>query len=250
MVYFVGAGPGDPELITLKGKRCIESADTVIYAGSLVNPDLLEYADPSCSVFNSAGMTLDEVINVMIDDRNRRRTTVRLHTGDPSIFSAVREQADRLDALRIAYEIVPGVSAFSATAASLKREYTLPGVTQTVIITRMEGRTAVPPLESIESLAAHQATMVFFLSAGMMGTLTKRLMTAYTKETPAAVVYKASWPEQIILRGNLSDIAWQAARVGISNTALLVVGRFLGDAYELSKLYDGGFSHGFREATK
>ena len=250
MVYFIGAGPGDPELITVKGKKHIEEADIVIYAGSLVNKELLKYCKPSAQIYNSAGMTLDEVLEIMVKGVKEGKKIARLHTGDPSIYGAVREQMDALDRHGIQYKVIPGVSSFLATAAALKKEYTLPGVTQTVILTRMEGRTEVPSEERIEALAAHKATMVIFLSIGMIDELVSRLKAGYEENTPVAVVYKASWPEQKIVRGTLADIAGKVRAEGIKKTALVVVGNFLGDEYELSKLYDKSFSHEFRSARE
>jgi precorrin-4/cobalt-precorrin-4 C11-methyltransferase len=250
MVYFIGAGPGDPELITVKGKRLIEEADIIIYAGSLVNKELLNYAKKSCEIHNSAEMTLEEVIEVMEKGIAEKKFVARVHTGDPSIYGAIREQMDELDKRNIQYEVVPGVSSFLATAAALKKEYTLPGVTQTVILTRMEGRTDVPGKESIEALAVHNSTMIIFLSIGMIEQLVEKLKTSYTETTPIAVVYKASWPEQKIVRGTLDTIAEEVKREGIKKTALVVVGNFLGNDYELSKLYDKNFTHEFRSAKE
>jgi len=250
MVYFIGAGPGDPELITVKGKKHIEESDIIIYAGSLVNKELLKYCKPSAEIYDSAGMTLEEVLEVMIKGTKEGKKITRLHTGDPSIFGAIREQMDALDRYGIQYEVIPGVSSFLATAAALKKEYTLPGVTQTVILTRMEGRTEVPSEEKIEALAMHKATMVIFLSIGMIDELVSRLKTGYEETTPVAVVYKASWPEQKTVRGTLADIAGKVKEEGIKKTALVVVGNFLGDEYELSKLYDKSFTHEFRSARE
>ena len=251
MVHFVGAGPGAPDLITVRGMKLLQSAHVIIYAGSLVNPELLNYAPPGCETHNSASMTLDEVIDTIKDGHGRGLNIVRLHTGDPSLYGAVREQMDKLQTLGIPFEVVPGVSSFCAAAAALNVEYTLPGVSQTLIITRMEGRTPVPERESVKKLAAHGASMVLFLSAGMLKELCAALIEGgYSSETPAALVYKASWPEQKILRGTLEDIFQQAEAAGITKTALVLVGNFLGDDYELSKLYDASFGHGFREAKK
>ncbi len=249
MIYFIGAGPGDPDLITVKGRRYLEEADIVIYAGSLVNKALLANAPKGAELYDSAGMTLEEVLDVMVKGTMLGKKIARVHTGDPSIFGAIREQMDALDKYHIAYEIIPGVSSFLAAAAALKKEYTLPGVTQTVILTRMEGRTEVPALEKIEALAAHQATMIIFLSAGMLDELVDKLKCGYTENTPVAIVYKASWPEQIIIQGTLQDIAEKVKITGIKKTALVVVGNFLGDAYELSKLYDRHFTHEFRNGS-
>ncbi|WP_432627395.1 precorrin-4 C(11)-methyltransferase [Brotaphodocola sp.] len=251
MVYFIGAGPGDPELITVKGKRLIEESDVIIYAGSLVNPEVLAGAKPAAKIYNSATMTLPEVIEVMKKAQAEGKQVARVHTGDPSIYGAHREQMVRLDELGIAYEVIPGVSSFLAAAAALKREYTLPEVSQTVILTRMEGRTPVPEREKIESLASHQATMAIFLSVGQLDQLVKRLMEGgYPENTETAVVYKASWPDQKIVRGTLCDIDGKVKAAGIRKTALVLVGRFLGDDFALSKLYDENFTHEFREAKK
>ncbi len=247
MVYFVGAGAGDPELLTIKGKRLIDHADVVIYAGSLVNPAILQDIKSDCDVYDSAGMTLEEVLAVMQAAEAQQKTTVRVHTGDASIYGAIREQLDALDCLGISHEVVPGVSSFLAAAAALQKEYTLPAVSQTVILTRMEGRTPVPELEQIELLAKHQATIVLFLSVNRLEELTKRLCTAYPLKTPAAVVYKASWPEQKIVVGTLENLAEKTKLAGIEKTALVLVGDFLGDQYALSKLYDKTFTHGFRQ---
>lgn len=248
MIYFIGAGPGDPDLITVKGKKILEQADVVIYAGSLVNQKLLECTGKGCTIYNSAGMTLEQVLGVMEQADARGGCVARLHTGDPSIYGAIREQMDELDRKNIKYEVIPGVSSFFAAAAALKKEYTLPGVTQTVILTRMEGRTDVPGKEDIELLSSHRATMVIFLSVHMIEELVNKLKAGYGSNTPIAVVYKASWPEQKIIRGTLDNISELVKREGVRKTALVVVGDFLGDEYELSKLYDRNFSHEYRSA--
>lgn len=249
MIYFIGAGPGAVDLITVRGAELLKQAGLIIYAGSLVNPALLEYAPEGCEIYDSAGMTLEEVLEKMVEGYSRGLVTVRLHTGDPSLYGAIREQTDRLKQLGIEFTTVPGVSSFCAAASALGAEYTLPGVSQTLIISRMEGRTPVPEREKIEKLAAHQASMVLFLSSAMLDKLCDALIAGgYSAETRAAVVYKASWPDQKVLRGDLSDIAGLAKAEGIQSTALLLVGGFLGDEYELSKLYDRSFSHSFREA--
>ena len=251
MVHFVGAGCGAADLITLRGMRLISEADVVIYAGSLVNPELLGYAADDCQIFNSAKMTLDEVIEVMKTAEKSEKTTVRLHTGDPSIYGAIREQMDRLDRLGISYDVTPGVSSFCGAAAALRAEYTLPDISQTVILTRMAGRTPVPEKESIESLAAHRATMVIFLSTGMLAELSKRLIIGgYSPETPAAIVYKATWVDEKVCRCKLAELAETAAKNGITKTALIAVGDFLGDDYSLSKLYDPTFETEFRKAVE
>ena len=251
MVHFVGAGSGAADLITLRGKKLLEEADVVIYAGSLVNPQLLEYTKSGCEIHNSAVMTLDEVIDVMEKAENSGKTTVRLHTGDPCVYGAVREQMDRLDRLGIDYDVCPGVSSFCGAAAALKAEYTLPDVSQTVILTRMAGRTPVPEKESIESLAAHHATMVIFLSTGMLAELSERLIKGgYSAETPAAIVYKATWEDEKICRCTVGSLAETAEKNGITKTALITVGDFLGDVRSLSKLYSADFETEFRKASK
>ncbi|MDE6832638.1 MAG: precorrin-4 C(11)-methyltransferase [Ruminococcus sp.] len=246
MVNFVGAGCGASDLITLRGKRLIEQADVLIYAGSLVNPELLNYARPDCEIHNSAFMTLEQVIEVM--ERSREKNVVRLHTGDPSIYGAIREQMDRLSELGIEYAICPGVSSFCGVASSLKAEYTLPDVSQTVIITRMAGRTPVPDSESIEKLATHHATMVIFLSAGMTTELSEKLVAGgYAPETPVAIVYKATWEDEKIIRCTVGTMAESARKSGITKTALITVGDFLGDDYSLSRLYDANFTTEYRK---
>lgn len=251
MVQFVGAGCGAADLITLRGKRLLEQADVIIYAGSLVNPELLQYAKKECAIYNSAYMTLDEVIAVMQKAEQEQKLTVRLHTGDPSLYGAIREQMDRLGALHIDFAVCPGVSSFCGAAAALQAEYTLPNVSQTVIITRMAGRTPVPEKESIAQLAAHGATMVIFLSTGLLNELSKELQKGgYSADTPAAIVYKASWPEERVLRCTVATLEQTAKENNITKTALITVGNFLGNDYELSKLYDASFETEFRKATK
>lgn len=249
-VHFVGAGPGAADLITLRGKALLESADVIIYAGSLVNPELLGFAKAGCEIYNSAEMTLDEVIAVIEAAAHENKAVVRLHTGDPSVYGAIREQMDKLDALGVDYEICPGVSSFCAAASALKAEYTLPGVSQTVILTRAAGRTPVPERESIRSLAAHGATMVLFLSTSLLGDVSAELLAGgYPAETPAAIVYKASWPgEEKVARCTAATLAGCAAKNGITKTALVCVGGFLGGDYELSRLYAPDFSTGYRKA--
>lgn len=251
MVHFVGAGSGAKDLITVRGKEILENADVIIYAGSLVNPELLDYAKIGCEIYNSAKMTLDEVISAIEQAERAGKTTARLHTGDPSLYGAVREQMDRLAALGIEFDVCPGVSSFCGAAASLKAEYTLPGVSQTLIITRMAGKTDVPERESIESLASHGASMAIFLSAGFTEELSRRLISGgYPPETPAAIVYKATFPDEKIVRCTVAELPIMARQNGISKTALIVVGNFLGDVYKLSKLYDEGFETEFRKAKK
>ncbi len=251
MIDFVGAGPGAPDLITVRGQQKLMQADIVIYAGSLVNPALLEGTKPGCEIYNSALMTLEEVVEVMLRGEREGKRVVRLHTGDPCIYGAIREQMDLLDEQGVSYEVVPGVSSFIGAAAAVKAEYTLPNVSQTVILTRMAGRTPVPDKEDIEKLASHGATMVVFLSASMLDELSKKLVQGgYRPDTPAAIVYKATWPDETIIRTTVEQLAEAANENGIRKTALILVGDFLGDAYERSKLYDPAFTHEFREASK
>ena len=251
MVHFVGAGSGAADLITVRGARLLSEADVVIYAGSLVNPEVLKYARPECEIHDSARLTLEEVLEIIQNAEAQGKTTVRLHTGDSSIYGAVREQFDELDRLGVSYDVCPGVSAFCGAAASLKAEYTLPDVSQTVIISRMEGRTPVPEREKIRALAAHGSTMVLFLSTGLLEGLQSELMAGgYAPETPAAIVYKATWPEEKVFRCRVCELAQTARENHITKTALILVGAFLGDRYERSKLYDPGFTTEFREAKQ
>lgn len=251
MIRFVGAGPGAPDLLTLRGAELLARADCVIYAGSLVNPALLGLTKPGCALFNSAEMTLEQVIAQMEAQEALHHETVRLHTGDPSLYGAIREQMDALDARGILYDVAPGVSSLSGAAAALQVEYTIPGVNQTVIVTRMAGRTPVPAGQDIASLAAHGAAMVIFLSAGMLDALQAELLRgAYAEETPAALVYKATWPEERLLRCRLGDLAAVGREAGVRRTALVLVGDFLRQAGERSRLYDPTFSTGYREAGK
>lgn len=250
MVYFIGAGPGDPELLTIKGKRLIDAADVIIYAGSLVNEQVLSGHKEGAKIYNSAYMHLDEVLAVMKEAEEQGLTTARVHTGDPAIFGAIREQMDALDDMGIDYEVIPGVSSFLGVAAALKKEYTLPGVSQTVILTRMEGRTPVPEKEKLADLAKHNSTMIIFLSVGMIEELAETLKKKYRETTPVAVVYKATWEDQKIVIGDLTNIAQKVKEAGITKTALTVVGDFLGDEYELSKLYDKAFTTEFRKGIE
>ena len=251
MIYIVGAGPGAEDLITVRGVELLKKADTIIYAGSLVNPGLLKYAKDDCSIHDSAKMTLEEVISVMENDDAPNKIIVRLHTGDPCIYGAIREQMDVLDSKGMEYEYVPGVSSFIGAASALKAEYTLPNVSQTVILTRMAGRTPVPEKEEIESLAAHQATMIIFLTSTMLKELSNRLIEGgYSPDTPAAIVYKATWPDQKVIRTTIENIAVDAEKEGINKMALICVGNFLGDNYDRSKLYHPEFTHLFREGKQ
>lgn len=252
MVYFVGAGTGAVDLITVRGMRLLEKADVIIYAGSLVNPDLLDYAKKDCQIHNSAKLTLDEVIDIMKKASEEDKTIVRLHTGEPSIYGAVREQMDELDRLGIEYESCPGVSACFGAAASLNLEYTLPDISQSLIITRMEGRTKVPPKESIESFAAHQTSMAIYLSTGMLDELSRRLVAGgYKEDTPAALVYKATWPEEEKYICTVKTLAETAREHKITKTALVLVGDAIGHRnYEKSRLYAPDFSTEYRQAKE
>jgi len=248
-VYFLGAGPGDPDLITVKAKNILGQADLVIYAGSLVNPEVLKFAKPGAVLHNSASMDLLPMVEMMATYVKLGRTVARLHTGDPSLYGAIAEQMAELDKAGIDYEVVPGVSSAFAAAAALRCELTLPEVNQTVIFTRLEGRTGVPKKESLGSLASHGTTMVIFLSVKSIDKVVEELKSGYPGDTPVAVVYKASWPVEKIIRGTLSDIALKVAAEGIDKTALIFVGPAIGrdtmKAY--SKLYDKDFSHGYRK---
>ncbi|MBE5905547.1 MAG: precorrin-4 C(11)-methyltransferase [Lachnospiraceae bacterium] len=249
MIYFVGAGCGAKDLITVRGWKLLQKADVIIYAGSLVNPELLEDAKEGCEIYNSASMTLEEVLEVMVKANEERKNLVRLHTGDPSVYGAIREQMDELEKHGIAYESCPGVTAAFGAAASLNLEYTLPGISQTLIITRMEGKTGVPEKEKIEALATHQASMAIYLSAGMIESLCKRLVEGgYPGETPAAIVYKATWPEEEACVGTLLTLPQIAKEKGITKTALILVGEAIAQrGYEKSRLYAADFETEFRK---
>ncbi len=252
MVHFVGAGPGAPDLITIRGKKYLEEADVIIYAGSLVNPELLSYAKETCEIFNSAKMTLEEVIAVMERAEKEGKRTVRLHTGDPCIYGAIREQMDLLDKKGIVYDSCPGVSSFCGAASALNLEYTLPDISQSVIITRMEGRTPVPARESIQSFASHNATMVIFLSTGMLEELSRRLVEGgYREDTPAAIVYKATWEDEQKWICTVGTLAETAREHRITKTALMIIGDAVNAAhYDRSKLYDPTFTTLFREGKE
>lgn len=251
MIHFVGAGPGAADLITVRGANLLMDADVVVYAGSLVNRAHLERTKPGCTIYDSASMTLEQVMDVMISASGEGKRVVRLHTGDPSIYGAIREQMDILDAQNLEYEVCPGVSSFCGAAAALHAEYTLPDVSQTVILSRMAGRTPVPERESIRALASHGSTMVLFLSSGMLETLSRELIAGgYAPDTPTAIVYKATWPEEKVIRTTVAALAQAAEENHITKTALITVGGFLGDTYARSKLYDPTFSHGCREANE
>ena len=252
MIHFVGAGSGAADLITVRGMRRLQEADVIIYAGSLVNPQLLDYKKPDCAVWNSATMTLEEVIEVMLKAEDAGKTTVRLHTGDPCIYGAIREQMDILDEKGIAYDTCPGVSAFCGAAAALNLEYTLPDVSQSVIITRMAGRTPVPERESIRSFAAHHATMVVFLSTGLLEQLSAELIAGgYSADTPAAIVYKATWPDEKKFICTVGTLAQCAKDNHITKTALMLIGdAVLHTDYRRSDLYNPSFTTEFREAKQ
>lgn len=251
-IHFVGAGSGAADLITLRGKKYLEEADTIIYAGSLVNPQLLDYAKAGCSIYNSAKMTLEEVLEVMLRDVRADKQVVRLHTGDPCLYGAIREQMDVLDEEKIPYDYCPGVSSFCGAASALNLEYTLPEISQSVIITRMAGRTPVPEKESIESFAAHHATMVVFLSTGLLEELSRRLIDGgYSADTPAAIVYKATWEDEKSFVCTVGTLAETAKKNNITKTALMIIGDVVNcSRYDRSKLYDPGFTTEFREASK
>ena len=252
MVHFVGAGPGACDLITVRGMNRIKEADVIIYAGSLVNPGLLSYAKADCKIYNSAHMTLDAVVDVMREVEAAGKGTVRLHTGDPSVYGAIREQMDVLDEKGIAYDYCPGVSAFCGAASALNLEYTLPDISQSVVITRMAGRTPVPERESIASFAAHQATMVVFLSTGLLEALSRELIAGgYTADTPAAIVYKATWPEEKTFVCTVGTLAETAKKNQITKTALMIIGNAVSQGnYRRSDLYNPAFTTEFREAEK
>lgn len=251
MVHFVGAGSGAVDLITVRGLKLIQEADVIIYAGSLVNKELLDYKKAGCITHNSATMTLEQVIDVIKESEDNNLTSVRLHTGDPSIYGAIREQMDQLDELGIAYDYCPGVSSFCGAASALNLEYTLPDVSQTVILTRMAGRTSVPEKESIETLASHQATMVIFLSTGMLEELSKRLIAGgYKEDTPAAIVYKATWPDEKKFICSVKTLAQTARDNNITKTALIIVGDVINSEYRRSDLYHPDFETEFRKVKE
>ncbi len=250
MVHFVGAGPGAVDLITVRGMELLKNADVIIYAGSLVNPQLLDYAKKDTEIYNSATMTLEEVLEVMIKAEKDGKEVVRLHTGEPSIYGAVREQMDALDKKNIAYDSCPGVSACFGAAATLNLEYTLPEVSQTLIITRLEGKTKVPEKEKMKLLASHGATMAIYLSAGMLEKLSKELIEGgYSPDTAAAIIYKATWPEEKKIICTIESLSEIAAKEGITKTAIVLVGDVISHSnYERSKLYDPTFSTEYRKA--
>ncbi|MBE0446607.1 MAG: precorrin-4 C(11)-methyltransferase [Actinobacteria bacterium] len=248
-VYFIGAGPGDPDLITVKGKKILERADVVVYAGSLINPQLLECCRPGCELYDSALLSLEEIVAIYKKMAESDKVVVRLHSGEPSLYGAIKEQIDWLIEQGIGYEIVPGVSSFAASAAALSTELTLPGISQTVVITRMAGRIPVPKGQEISSLAEHKPTMCVFLSVQMIDKLVDELRKGYPGNTSIAVVERASWPDERIIRGTLADIAEKVKAAGVVRTAMIVVGRVLDGKYDRSKLYNPQFSHGYREGS-
>ena len=251
-VCFVGAGPGDPELITLKAKRMIETADVIVYSGSLLNPKLLDYAKKYAKLIDAAKIDREKIFEILRDEAKKGKFAIRLHDGDPALFSAIREQIDKLEEEDIECEVIPGISALFAAAARLNLELTLPGVTQTVIITRAELRTPVPDRERISELAKHKTTIAFYLSVHLVDQLVKELLTGgYTKETPAAVVYRASWDDELVITGTLADIARKVKAARIVKTAVVIVGDVIKPkSYEYSKVYDPSFTHGYRKARK
>lgn len=247
MVYFIGAGPGDVDLITVKGRDILSKADIVIYAGSLVNSEHLEFCIASAKIYNSASMTLEDVIEVIKKGEEENKLIVRLHTGDPAIFGAIKEQMDELDKLNIDYKVIPGVSSFTAAAASIKKEFTLPEVSQTVILTRIEGRTSVPEKEDIEKLASIGASMAIFLSISMIDKVALKLRRGYGRNVPIAVIERATWEDERVITGTLDDIAEKVKAANITKCAQILVGDFIDCSYEKSKLYDKSFTHMFRE---
>lgn len=249
-VYFIGAGPGDPELITVKGKKIVEKADVIIYAGSLVNREIINCHKEGAEIYNSASMNLDEVMEITVTAQKAGKLVARVHTGDPSIYGAIREQMDVLDEHGIEYEVIPGVSSFVAAAAAIKKEFTLPDVSQTVICTRLEGRTPVPETESLESLASHKCSMAIFLSVQMIDKVVKKLLKHYDESTPIAIVQKASWKDQKIAMGTLGNIEEIVKKEKITKTAQILVGNFMGNEYSKSKLYDKTFTHEYRKGIK
>jgi len=247
LIHFVGAGPGDPELITVKGRRLIEEADCVIYAGSLVQERALKYCRPGAEILDSASMHLEEITDVMVNRARSGKKVVRVHTGDPSLYGAMREQAVVLEREGVDYEVVPGVSSAFASAAALKKELTVPGITQTVIFTRLAGRTPVPEAESLSSLSKHGATICVFLSASMIDKVVEELSVGYAPDTPVAVVYRATWEDELTITGTLADIAEKVKAESITRHAMIIVGRAIGEDGEPSRLYDRDFKHGYRE---
>ncbi len=249
-IYFIGAGPGDPELITVKGQELLKKADIVIYAGSLVSPEVLKVCRKEAEILDSASMNLDEVAAVYRKMKDREGIIVRLHTGDPSVYGAIQEQMDLLKEWGVPYEVIPGVSSFQASSAALQQQLTLPGVSQSVILTRISGRTKTPALEDLSLLARAHATMVLFLSVDQTEKVQAKLLPEYGPGTPVAVVYRASWPDEKIVRGTLGGLHKMVTEAGITRQALIFVGNVLDSEYEKSRLYDAAFTHGFREGSE
>lgn len=253
MIYFIGAGPGAADLITVRGRELLEKADIVIYAGSLVDPLQLEYCKEGVEIYNSAKMNLDEVLDIMIENEKKDKLIVRLHTGDPSIYGAIGEQMRELDRNDIYYEVVPGVSSFVAANAAVKAEMTLPDISQTIILTRIKGRTDVPEKENLASLAKHRASMAIFLSVQKIDEVVEELLEGYSIDTPAVIVYRASWEDERIIRGTLKNIASLAKENNIGRQAQILVGDFLdlhGSNFSLSKLYDKNFTTMYRKSVE
>lgn len=250
MVYFIGAGPGDVDLITVKGRETLEKADIVIYAGSLVSPEHLKFCKEEVEIHNSASMTLDEVIEVMKKAKLEGKNVVRLHTGDPSIYGAIKEQMDELSKLSIEYKVIPGVSSFTAAASSINREFTLPNVTQTIILTRVEGRTPVPENEDLENLASIGCSIALFLSVGMIDKVVAKLRRGYKRNVPVAVIERATWSDERSIIGTLDDISEKVKKAGIKKCAQILVGDFIDTEYNKSLLYDPYFTHEYRKGKE
>lgn len=249
-VWFIGAGPGDPELLTVKAYNLLQKSQCCIWAGSLVNPQILKILPPEAECYDSSGMTLDEIISTICEYRDKQIDVVRLHTGDPSLFGAIGEQMLRLDSLGIEYEVIPGISSFQASAAVAKSELTMPDVSQTVIITRTEGRTPLPESQTLEHIAPLKATLCIFLSIDKISGIADRLIPFYGEDCPVVAVYHASWPDQKSIRGTLKTIGKQVQEAGMQKTGMILIGQALGKSNHLSKLYDPHFSHGYREGKK
>ncbi len=249
-VYFVGAGPGDPDLLTVRGERLIRTCTVCIYAGSLVSPAVLNLIPAAAEKYNSAEMSLREIVAVYKGAQEKGVDVLRLHSGDPSVYGAIREQMDELDRLGIEYEVVPGISSFQASAAVLRTELTAPEIAQTVILTRTSGRTPLPPEQDLEKLARTRATLCIFLSGKKVEEIARELGPAYGWDCPAAVVYHASWPDQKVVKGSLQDIGVKVKEAGIGETSLILVGRALARNLPVSKLYDAEFTHGYRKGKK
>lgn len=248
-VYFVGCGPGDPELITVKAKKIIQKADVIVYSGSLIPPPILKLCKKG-KLFDAAGLVREEIFEILYKNAKKDKLVVRLHDGDPSIYGAIKEQIDNLEEKGISSKVVPGVTAFLASAAALETQLTLPGITQTIIVTRAESRTKVPKREKIAELAKHRATLIFYLSVHLLSDIVKESIAGgYKKSTPVAVVYRASWKDQKIVKGTLNDIIKKVRDEKITRTAIVIISEVIDSkTYEFSKLYDKKFSHGYRKA--